>query len=139
MKGLEVAGALDNDQGCDALVLDRSIDAVSPAIHSWTYEALAYDLLSIHNGLYKYSVETSGGRRDDKTVILGETDELWVDLRHMHLAEASIKLNDKMETFRKQNKAAKLRSTYSSGGTLGGTRSRVNDPSLFRIPINLWN
>ena len=42
-----------------------------------------------------------------KEVVLGEHDELWREIRHMHIAEASATVNDKIEDFRKKNEAAK--------------------------------
>lgn len=43
-----------------------------------------------------------------KEVILGEHDELWGELRHLHIAQASAEVNEKMEEFRKKNVAARL-------------------------------
>jgi len=88
---------------CDCLILDRSIDAVAPIIHEWTYEAMVYDLLKIENNVYK---RTTG---ESAEVPLDEEDPVWKELRHMHIAEASSAVNDKIDDFKKRNAAARIK------------------------------
>uniref|UniRef100_A0A8C1XW44 Syntaxin binding protein 3 n=1 Tax=Cyprinus carpio TaxID=7962 RepID=A0A8C1XW44_CYPCA len=85
------------------LIVDRALDPVSPILHELTYQAMAYDLIQIKDNTYEY---------ETKEALLNEEDELWVKLRHMHIAEISIgglsQLMKKMPGFRKQMKTVHL-------------------------------
>jgi hypothetical protein len=50
--------------------------------------------------------------KESKESLLEESDPMWVDLRHMFIADVSIKLNNLLTTFREQNKAAKVLSLH---------------------------
>ena len=73
-------------------MLDRSIDTVAPLIHEWTYEAMCYDLLPIADNQFSYSTKSSAGKEQKKTVLLGDHDPLWSELRYDSRRETCIKL-----------------------------------------------
>ncbi|CAK9154514.1 unnamed protein product [Ilex paraguariensis] len=94
---------------CELLILDRSVDQISPVIHEWTYDAMCHDLLELDGNKYVHEVPSkSGGQPEKKEVLLEEHDPVWLELRHAHIADASERLHEKMTNFVSKNKAAQL-------------------------------
>eukprot|EP00246_Nothoceros_aenigmaticus_P006246 TRINITY_DN1903_c0_g1_i3.p1 TRINITY_DN1903_c0_g1~~TRINITY_DN1903_c0_g1_i3.p1 ORF type:complete len:668 (+),score=135.04 TRINITY_DN1903_c0_g1_i3:36-2006(+) len=103
---------------CELVIVDRSLDPVAPVIHEWTYDAMCHDLLDLDGNKYSYEITTSSGKKEQKEVLLEEHDPVWVELRDLHIAEANLKLNEKMQLFGSKNKAAQIRLGGKDGSEL---------------------
>ncbi|GMH00587.1 hypothetical protein Nepgr_002426 [Nepenthes gracilis] len=104
---------------CDLLILDRSVDQIAPVIHEWTYDAMCHDLLDMDGNKCTLEVPSKiGGLPEKKEVHLEDTDSVWLEIRHSHIAEASERLHDKMTNFVSQNKAAQLSQASRDGSEI---------------------
>mmetsp|Transcript_85736 Transcript_85736/g.125463 ORF Transcript_85736/g.125463 Transcript_85736/m.125463 type:complete len:642 (+) Transcript_85736:75-2000(+) len=94
------------------LILDRAVDALSPLMHEYTYQAMVYDIVGVGDGVkdgkYTYTSTNSKGQPVAKEVALNDDDPLWVQLKHMHIADAINHVIDDFNAFLKENKAANL-------------------------------
>lgn len=100
------------------LVLSRTDDPLSPLMHEFTYEAMVHDLLTVNNGKITYKASTVGTAADtgdgkgtmDKDALLNENDEVWVELRGMHIADVITTLSTKIRDIVESNTGTALNS-----------------------------
>jgi len=71
------------------LLLDRSMDCLTPLMHDFTYQPMVQDLLTVDGN--KITVDVEGADNPDdmdkKDVLLNDKDKLWVELRGLHIAQ----------------------------------------------------
>uniref|UniRef100_A0A7S1XGI9 Uncharacterized protein n=1 Tax=Compsopogon caeruleus TaxID=31354 RepID=A0A7S1XGI9_9RHOD len=109
------------------IILDRTADLASPLIHEYTYQAMAYDQIVFDHGqpegpIYNWSDPQAGDKPMSCTFDAERKDDLWKQVRHMHIAEASPTVDVAFKQFLERNAAAKLHSPVSSP-TKEGSRS----------------
>ncbi|XP_059442296.1 SNARE-interacting protein KEULE [Corylus avellana] len=104
---------------CELLILDRSVDQITPVIHEWTYDAMCHDLLNLEGNKYVHEVPgKTNGPPEKKEVLLEDHDPVWLELRHAHIADASERLHEKMTSFIAKNRAAQIQHGSRDGGEL---------------------
>ncbi|XP_047068544.1 probable protein transport Sec1a [Lolium rigidum] len=109
---------------CELLIVDRSIDQIAPIIHEWTYDAMCHDLLCMDGNKYVQEVPSkNGSATEKKEVLLEDHDPLWLELRHLHVADANERLHEKLTNFISKNKAAQLHKARFGQETRGGELS----------------
>ncbi|XP_065598990.1 syntaxin-binding protein 3 [Cyrtonyx montezumae] len=91
------------------IIIDRGFDPVSTVLHELTFQAMAYDLLPIENDTYKYKADGK-----EKEAILEEDDELWVKIRHKHIADVLEEIPKLLKEVSLKKKATEGKLTLSS-------------------------
>ncbi|EKM50683.1 uncharacterized protein PHACADRAFT_264085, partial [Phanerochaete carnosa HHB-10118-sp] len=86
------------------IITDRTMDTLAPLLHEFTYQAMATDLLPIEDGTkYMYKFQTAAGTEEDKAAVLSDADNVWTEIRHMHMREAIDKLMADFNQFMQDN------------------------------------
>lgn len=100
-------GHQDRERGI-LLIVDRSFDPLSPLMHEFTYQAMVNDLLPVRDGIISIVAEANSGVKLEKKVILNESDEYWVGLRHQHIAAVIDSMKERMSDIITNNPGAAL-------------------------------
>ena len=89
------------------ILLDRTIDPVSPLLHEFTYQAMVADLLNLEetpSGLkYSYEYTQEDGTTKDQESVLSDQDTVYTSIRHMHIAITTEQLIDDFNKFMAEN------------------------------------
>ncbi|KAI7907869.1 Sec1-like protein [Cokeromyces recurvatus] len=130
------------------IILDRTIDPISPFLHEFTYQAMLADLLpveEISNGLkYEYKYTQEDGTTQNQEVTLIETDPVYTSIRHMHIANTTEKLISDFNAFLNENKISTSGSTTVA--TLNDMKTMISNlpqyqemKSRFSAHMNIAN
>ena len=89
------------------IIFDRRCDTVSPILHEFTFQAMAFDLLPIVEigNKYVYSYETQN--EGTKQIILDENDDIWLKIRHEFIGDIDKILNAELIKVQDLNKQTK--------------------------------
>lgn len=88
------------------LVTDRSMDLMAPLVHEFTYQAMAHDLLPIHDNektTFRLTINEGTPEAEEKDMELSDKDKVWVDNRHRHMKDTIDKLMGDFQKFLDQN------------------------------------
>ena len=87
-------------------IVDRSMDLFAPLLHEFTYQAMAHDLLPIREGdklTYKTTLNEGQPNEEIKEMEITESDQIWVENRHLHMKDLLGKLVEDFNKFRANN------------------------------------
>lgn len=99
----------NRDRG-SLIIIDRSMDPLSPLMHEYTFQAMVYDLLKCRGEICHLPEESKSSDEKNDTLLLGEDDDLWMELRHSHIGEVLAQVTSKFKEFKGSNKMAQLQS-----------------------------
>lgn len=124
-------GHTERERG-QLLIVDRSFDPLSPLMHEYTYQAMVNDLLPVEEGIISYTTDTNAGNKIEKKVILNESDELWVELRHLHIARVIEVIKERMSDIIQNNAGAALAKKSGSDMTITKMAAAVKELPEYR-------
>jgi syntaxin-binding protein 1 len=116
----------DRERG-QILILDRTFDPLSPLMHEYTYQAMVYDLLPVREGVISYTTRTNKGDELKKEALLNENDDLWIELRHNHIAKVIETIKDRMKDIIQNNAGAALARKDGSDVTITTMAAAVKE------------
>ncbi|CAD7968810.1 unnamed protein product [Amoebophrya sp. A120] len=112
-----------NSMTCTCLIVDRGLDAVTPFLHDFGYEALCMDLLAgydddskeinLRNDTFTYDTVTAEGEKLHKSIVLN--DDLWKGLRHKSMLQAKDIVMLQMMELKENNEIAKFMQNEEDG------------------------
>ncbi|XP_045480032.1 protein sly1 homolog [Harmonia axyridis] len=96
------------------IILDRNIDMATPLHHTWTYQALAHDLLSmtLNRVILEESIPSGGVRAKNKSCELDSNDKFWVTHKGSPFPTVAEAIQEELEQYKSsENEVKKLKSS----------------------------
>lgn len=100
---------LTADPTCKLIIVDRTIDMISPLLHEFTYLAMLEDVLDkdIDDDNFTQSFTTAEGVTKERATVLDERDPVLYAVRHKHIAESIEWLVNSVNAFTRTNELSK--------------------------------
>lgn len=103
------------------LILSRIDDCLSPLIHEFTYQAMVNDLLKLDDDKITFkspNPDSEANELIEKDALLNESDELWIELRGMHIADVIQVLSGRIRDIVTSNTGVALKTKGSDAKSL---------------------
>jgi sec1 family domain-containing protein 1 len=114
------------------VILDRNVDMATPLHHTWTYQALAHDVMDL--SLNRIVVEedpdksTGGVKKKTKACDLDNRDKFWTSHKGSPFPTVAEAIQEELESYRSsEDEIKKLKSTMGIDGESEVAYSMVND------------
>lgn len=112
------------------IILDRNVDMATPLHHTWTYQALAHDLLNLN--LNRVVIEetkaTGGTRAKDRVCELDTKDKFWLSHKGSPFPTVAEAIQEELEHYRSsEEEVKKLKTSMGIDGENDIALSMVSD------------
>lgn len=115
------------------VILDRNVDMATPLHHTWTYQALAHDVMDF--SLNRISIEddpekaaVGGTRHKTKSCDLDSRDKFWMSHKGSPFPIVAEAIQEELESYRNsEEEIKKLKSSMGMDGESDVAYSMVND------------
>jgi hypothetical protein len=113
------------------VILDRNVDMATPLHHTWTYQALAHDVLdlSLNRVIIEEDPEAVGGaRKRAKSYDLDNRDKFWSSHKGSPFPTVAEAIQEELESYRSsEDEIKKLKTSMGIDGDTEVAYSMVND------------
>lgn len=113
------------------VILDRNVDMATPLHHTWTYQALAHDVLdlSLNRVVIEEDPESVGGaRKRAKSYDLDNRDKFWMSHKGSPFPTVAEAIQEELEIYRSsEDEIKKLKTSMGIDGDSEVAYSMVND------------
>jgi hypothetical protein len=112
------------------VILDRNVDMATPLHHTWTYQALAHDVLdlSLNRVVIDDDNEKGGAKRKSKSCDLDNRDKFWSSHKGSPFPAVAESIQEELESYRSsEDEIKKLKSSMGIDNETEIAYSMVND------------
>lgn len=87
------------------LILDRRDDPVTPLLNQWTYQAMAHELLSIHNNRVNLSHVPGISKELQEVVLSAESDDFYAENMYLSFGDLGTNIRQLVEEFQAKSQS----------------------------------
>nr|XP_023027742.1 protein sly1 homolog isoform X2 [Leptinotarsa decemlineata] len=112
------------------IILDRNVDMATPLHHTWTYQALAHDLLdlALNRVVIEESTPTGGARAKNRACELDSKDKFWTTHKGSPFPTVAEAIQEELEQYKSsEEEVKKLRTSMGIDGENDIALSMVSD------------
>lgn len=112
------------------IILDRNVDMATPLHHTWTYQALAHDLLdlALNRVTIEENIPTGGARAKSKTCELDSKDKFWNSHKGSPFPTVAEAIQEELEQYKSsEEEVKKLKSSMGIDNESDVALSMVTD------------
>jgi syntaxin-binding protein 1 len=125
-------------------IVDRSMDLFAPFLHTFTYQAMAHDVLPIQEGdkiTYKILINEGRSTEELKDMEISDKDDVWVQYRHRHMTDTVEQIKADFEKFQDHNrhfaKEASETNVNDLKDMMAGMHQYQQEKDLYTLHLNM--